>query len=327
MFDVITAGGATRDIFFITGHSRIIPDPSSIEGELLAFILGAKVSIETAHISDGGGALNAAIAFTRLGLNAAPYVNIGNDEMGQQIILELVREGADAEFIWVDDKNRTGISVILIPEQVSDRTILAYSGANRSLKVRDWQKIEDTKWLYISPLSRQSPELLKELVGFADKKSIKVANNPGVGQIELGFEYMSEVLPLIEILIVNRTEANLLLRLKYPGIKVFDDEKLAPELVAMGPKIVVVTCGDEGSYATEDSTTYYQEAVPVKTVDATGAGDAFGATFLAAYFMGYDIQTSMYMASINAASVVSKLGAQEGLLRMDEIRRIALKIA
>ncbi|MBE0446968.1 MAG: carbohydrate kinase family protein [Actinobacteria bacterium] len=323
MFNVITIGSASRDIFFTTSRGKIIPDPSSIEGRLLAFILGAKVSIESAYISDGGGACNAATAFARLGLKVAPYMNVGRDEMGEQIILELVQEGADTQLIRMDEKLLTGTSVILIPAGIGDRTILFYSGANRNLRIRDWQKIEDTSWFYVGPITREAPELPHQIADFAQQKSIKMANNPGLGQIELGFEYMSPVLEMLDVLIVNRAEATLLLRSKDPSISISDNRQLAAELIKTGPKIVAVTCGSEGSYATEGGEIYFQEAIKTDIADVTGAGDSFGSTFVAAIIMGYDIKAAMLMAAINAASVVSQLGAQEGLLRLDEIRRSA----
>lgn len=321
MFDVITIGSASRDIFFITDRGKIIPDPSSIEGKLLAFYLGAKVSIETAFTSNGGGACNAAAAFARLGLKVAAYMNVGRDELGEQIILELLREGADTEFIWADERLRTGIGLVLIPEGAGDRTILFYSGANRDLTIRDWHKIEDTSWFYISPLTRQKPELPKQLVDFAYSKSVKIANNPGLGQIEQGFDYMAPILERLNVLIVNKTEATLILRSKDPNIVITENRQLAAELIKTGPDIVVVTCGPDGSYATEGKDVYFQEAIKTEIADVTGAGDSFGSTFVAAIIMGHDIRTAMFMAAINSASVVSQIGAQEGLLRLDEIRK------
>ncbi|MCL6471431.1 MAG: carbohydrate kinase family protein [Firmicutes bacterium] len=321
MFDVITIGSASRDIFFITNRGIIIPDPASIEGKLLAFYLGAKISIETAHTSSGGGACNAATAFARLGLKVAPYMNVGNDEFGEQIILELVREGADTEFIWVDDRLKTGIGLVLIPEGVGDRTILFYSGANRDLTIRDWNKIAETSWIYLGPVTRQKPKLPKQIVDFAYSKSIKIANNAGIGQIERGYEYMAPILEKLDVFIVNRTEATLLLRSKSPDIKIKEDRQLAVELAKLGPDIVVVTCGKDGSYATDGGEVYYQEAIKTEVADATGAGDAYGSTFVASLIMGYDIKTAMYMAAINSASVVSQIGAHPGLLRLDEIRK------
>ncbi|NCO66363.1 MAG: hypothetical protein COW32_09690 [Candidatus Aquicultor secundus] len=326
MFDVITLGSASRDIFFVTNRAKVLPDPSSIEGKMISFALGAKVSIEDAYIHNGGGACNTTTAFARLGLSVAPYINVGNDEMGERIILEMLQEGADTDFIWVDEGKRTGTSVIIIPVGAGDRTILFYSGANRDLRVRDWDKINDTSWFYIGPISRQAPDLHRQAIEFAHSKSIKVANNPGIGQIERGYEYMAPLLKIIDVLIVNRTEATLILRSKDPDIVISDNRQLAGELMKTGPGIVVVTCGAEGACVTNGEEFYHQDSIKTEVVDATGAGDAFGSTFIAALTMGHDLKTSIFMAAINSASVVGHIGAQDGLLRQDEIRRKAMNL-
>jgi ribokinase len=218
------------------------------------------------------------------------------------------------------------MSVILIPEGIGERTILFYSGANRDLTIRDWHKLENTSWFYMGPLTRQKPDLPKQIADFAHSKSIKIANNPGLGQIERGYDYMAPILELLDVLIVNRTEATLLLKSKDPNIVISDDRQLVSELIKTGPKIVVVTLGSGGSYATEGGEVHFQEALETKVLDATGAGDSYGSTFVAALILGYDIRTAMYMAAINSASVVSHIGAQEGLLHLGQIRKVALRI-
>lgn len=321
MQDVITIGSASRDIFFLTGRGKIIPDDSIFEGQLLAFPVGAKVSIEQAHFTDGGGACNTATSLARLGLKVAPYLNVGRDEMGEQIIVELADEGADTHLVNIDESLRTGTSVILLPEGVGDRTVLFYSGANRNLKIEDWTKLKATSWLYITPISRQAPELLSGLVDFAKENSIKVANNPGLGQLEQGFEYMGPILEKLDILIINHSEAFHLLRTRDPGFAHDDNRTLVTELIKTGPRIVVLTCGGEGSCASDGGEIHFQEALSAAVVDPTGAGDSFGSTFVAAIIMGHDIRTAMHMAAINAASVVGNIGAQDGLLKHDELMR------
>ncbi|MEW5706349.1 MAG: carbohydrate kinase family protein [Actinomycetota bacterium] len=319
MLDVITIGSASIDIFFITKRGRVFSDPSTIDGKLIAFSLGAKISIEDAHISDGGGALNAATCFARLGLKVAPHINIGQDELGQHILTELVKEGVDTKHVWMDERLRTGTAVILIPEGEGDRTVLFYSGANRDMQIRDWHKLENTKWIYMGPITRQKPSLPRQIVEFANSKSIKIANNPGIGQIENGFDYMAPILKGLDVLVLNRFEAALLLKSKDPNFDASNIHNIIRELIKTGPKIVVVTSGPEGSYASDGKEIYFQESIKTEVLDATGAGDAYGSTFVASLIKGYDIQSAMLIAAINSASVVSKIGAQEGLLRPDEI--------
>ena len=52
----------------------------------------------------------------------------------------------------------------------------------------------------------------------------------------------------------------------------------------------------------------------VKIKDTTGAGDAFGAGFLAHFSSGKNFADSLVFASANSTSVVSMFGANKGIL-------------
>ena len=54
-------------------------------------------------------------------------------------------------------------------------------------------------------------------------------------------------------------------------------------------------------------------------VETTGAGDAFSSGFLAGYFYHEDLKMALDWALKNSASVVSKMGAIEGLLTREQI--------
>ena len=51
-----------------------------------------------------------------------------------------------------------------------------------------------------------------------------------------------------------------------------------------------------------------------KIKDATGAGDALGAGFLAHFSAGKSFKSSLIFASANSTAVISKLGANKGTL-------------
>jgi sugar/nucleoside kinase (ribokinase family) len=51
-----------------------------------------------------------------------------------------------------------------------------------------------------------------------------------------------------------------------------------------------------------------------KVKDTTGAGDAFGSGFLASLAAKHSFRQSLVFASANSTSVVSKLGANRGIL-------------
>jgi sugar/nucleoside kinase (ribokinase family) len=115
---------------------------------------------------------------------------------------------------------------------------------------------------------------------------------------------------------MNREEAVDVTGESYDSLK-----QLADALHALGPKIVVITDGPNGSYASYDGKLVvipnYPDPAP--PLDRTGAGDAFASTIVAALALGESIETALTWAPINSMSVVQKLGAQAGLLKRDDI--------
>lgn len=126
-----------------------------------------------------------------------------------------------------------------------------------------------------------------------------------------------------DVLIVNKEEAERILYGEIlPHEKQESVESLLFRLNRIGPKIVVVTDGENGSYAIDgEGKVFVQQAFKEKVTEKTGAGDGFSTGFLAGLLSGKDIQTCLIWGSADAAGVISKHGGQEGLLTMQELTR------
>jgi ribokinase len=88
-----------------------------------------------------------------------------------------------------------------------------------------------------------------------------------------------------------------------------------------GPRIVVVTNGSDGVYASDKQSIYFHPSIPIKIVSSIGAGDAFGSCFVARLYNKASIEDALRAGIINSASVIEQLGTQTGLLTADEIDR------
>jgi ribokinase len=62
--------------------------------------------------------------------------------------------------------------------------------------------------------------------------------------------------------------------------------------------------------------------LPIDLVEATGAGDAYATGFIAALFHGHSTAEAMRWGSANSASVVTKIGPQDGLLKLKEMQKM-----
>ncbi|MBI3019709.1 MAG: carbohydrate kinase family protein [Parcubacteria group bacterium] len=79
----------------------------------------------------------------------------------------------------------------------------------------------------------------------------------------------------------------------------------------------------KGAHASDGTEKWYAPMYPdpAPPIDRTGAGDAFASTFTAMLALGKTLPEALLRAPINSMAVVQKIGAQEGLLTMDEIGR------
>lgn len=324
MFDVTTIGSATRDIFFITDKGDVFGDPEDSHRTLIAFEFGDKVEIENVHITDGGGGCNSSTALARLGFKTKSLIRVGADESGEVVKKQFEKEGVDTSGISFDEKLRTGISAIIIDKISGERTVLFYPGANLNMKIEDRKDIiENTKWLYIAPFSAdRSIKDLPDLCREASEKGVKISFNPSMKHLSQGYQSMKSILECSNVLIVNKHEAEKLVT-SYLGKEMeLKALKLMFYLQKLGPEICVLTLGSQGSMAISNHVIYKQNSIQGKSIDTTGAGDSFGSTFVAGQILGSSIEDSLKMASINATSVISKYGAQEGLLKIVQLKRI-----
>ena len=306
MFDVISIGAATLDIF-VKSKQFIVAN------NLLSLEYSSKNEIKQSLICSGGGATNSSVSFSRLGLKSACLSLIADDHLSGYIIDDLKKESVDIKLLFKNKNDTTDFSVVLVAPD-GGRSILTNRGETRlEEKNINWDKIPKTKWFYITSLEGNL-ELLEELIGFAKENNIKISLNPGNRELS----QHKKLLPLlkhVDFLLLNKTEAEILVDRKV------DDPKFWDTLVSVSPKTVAVTNGREGAFVFTDGNHYFSPIINIKPVDETGAGDAFGSTFVSALIYGLDPKEALFWAIKNSASVVAHLGAKPGLLTLKQIKK------
>jgi ribokinase len=120
-YDIITIGSALNDIFVDTGLKEL----KTKNKKFAAYPAGYKIAIRNIKFSIGGGGINTAVGFSRMGLKTAYLGKIGNDDSAKKIINILKKEKID--FIGKQENSITGHSIILDSYE-HERTILTYKG-------------------------------------------------------------------------------------------------------------------------------------------------------------------------------------------------------
>ncbi|HVX57055.1 MAG TPA: carbohydrate kinase family protein, partial [Candidatus Saccharimonadales bacterium] len=171
---------------------------------------------------------------------------------------------------------------------------------------------ETPKWVYFSSISKHALPYHDQVADWLDENpDVKLAFQPGTFQMEAGTERLQRIYQRSELLVLNREEAALV-----GGGNHEDIHHLFNKLHALGPRIVVITDGPAGAYASDGENRFSMPLYPdpAPPVDRTGAGDSFASTFVAAIIKGKSIEDALRWAPINSMSVVQKVGAQAGLL-------------
>jgi ribokinase len=316
MFDIITVGSATVDVFAHTDSDIVTIKNKDGKEDVIAYPAGTKMLIKQLDFYIGGGGTNTATTFARMGFNTAYLGKIGKDENGLKIFKFLKKEGI--KFIGTLG-DISGYSIILdsIDE---DRTILTYKGCNNNLTFKEIHKnLLKTKWFYFSSMMEQSFTTLKKLAEYANKHNIKIAFNPSSYQTKKGVDNLRDILKYTHILVLNKEEAQDL-------IGKTNIKDLLKSLLALGPDIVIITDGKNGAHCYDEK--YYYFLKPrkgIKVVETTGAGDAFASGFVAGQMLKKGVEFSLKIAMNNAESVVQHYGAKNIILSKSKALKLASK--
>ena len=93
-------------------------------------------------------------------------------------------------------------------------------------------------------------------------------------------------------------------------------------LHAIGPRIAIVTLGPAGSVYCDETGVHRVEPFHVKSIDATGAGDAFVGALAVGLANGLPVQAAMRFANAAGAAATTSLGAQVALPHLKDIHRL-----
>jgi sugar/nucleoside kinase (ribokinase family) len=300
---IITIGKATQDVFVKSSKSFKQLVTKGVVYDQLP--VGQKLDLEEVIFATGGNVTNAAVTFARQGLQSRYMWCIGTDVASEAILQSLDRDGVDTKHVMQKDDYHASYSLILMLAG-GERTILNYKGTKLPSNTRDldFSVIESGDWLYLSALGDM--ELLEKIITRAAKHGVKVMLNPAGAELKEAAK-LRTLLEDVEILAVNKEEAQQIVSGQSMEELVRHAQHYCP--------VVIVSDGPHGAVATDGKTIVeagmYED---VSVIDRTGGGDAFGSGFLSQWAQGKTLKEAMVFASANSTSVVTKIGAKEGIL-------------
>jgi ribokinase len=160
-------------------------------------------------------------------------------------------------------------------------------------------------------LATGSPEFNCNCGILARKKDKIVSFDPGQDLHMYSSEKLEELVKNCTILFGNHHEIKRILNSLDTDINGLKD---------LGPKIVVKTCGKDGSVVYSDKEKIKVDSVYRPAIDPTGAGDSYRAGFLYSYLNGNSLESCAKFASSVSSFIVEKEGCQTNIPSFKEVK-------
>lgn len=232
----------------------------------------------------GGKGANQALAAARLGAEARLIGSVGDDPHGAKLKSVLAAEGVDLEFVRTQPPSPeglpTGLGLITVAEGASgENTIVVAAGANAAIKPEDVRAAD-------AAITRSDCLLLQlEVPMQAVTEAARIAatapggRRPVILNASPARQLPLELLKLVDVIIVNRAEAQVLTGMDQHT----DPARLAFRVAEFGPPTVVLTLGAQGSVLCHRGRPKRIPTIRVDAIDTVGAGDAFAGALAAGW--------------------------------------------
>lgn len=314
---IVCVGDCTIDAF-IKLHDASVNCDINHRNCQLCMSFADKIPYEELQVVPGvGNAANVSVGCARQGHKAIFMSAIGDDDFGKQILDVYKREKVDSKLVKINKNKQTNYHFVLTYK--GERTILI---KHQEYQYPNVSKIGKPEWMFFSSIGEGTEKLHNQIAQHVKKNKIKMGFNPGTFQMKMGRKKLAAIYENTYVLFLNREEAQRVL-----GIVDSDIKSLVTKLHKLGPKIVCITDGPEGAYASDGNEIYYMPPYPdpAPPLERTGAGDSFSSGYMSSLMHGEDFIGALMRAPINSMNVVQHVGAQAGLLSKSQMDKLLKK--
>ena len=253
----------------------------------------------------GGKGANQAVAARLCGADVFMVARVGSDLFGPATIDNFKRLGIDTSHVKQVEGLSSGVAPIFVDPDGQNR-ILVVKGANDALKPADVDRAaEMLKAADCIVLQFEIPlETVYYTVAFARKNGIRCILNPAPGQpVDM------RELTGLDYFVPNESEAETVTGI---AVRSLDDARgCAEKLTRDGIRRVIITLGSKGSLLAGRELSEHVSAFPVRSIDSTGAGDAFIGSFAVFLAEGVPEQAAVRRANLYAALSTMGVGTQK----------------
>ncbi len=265
---------------------------------------GNTVLCEEYKLLPGGKGANQAVAAAKAGAKVKMFGSIGNDSFAEIARQFLESTHVDISALTTSDRP-TGCATICV-DSAGENMITIASGANlqaSSATIPDELLTENSTVL----LQMEVPAAENwKLIERAKQRKSRIILNLAPAQ-----PIPDELIQTLDILVMNQIEATVLAL--YLGFDVISPAIAARRLSSKYGITCIVTLGDEGAFACNPLGSWSVQALSIKPVDTTAAGDAFVGVLAAAFDKGLPIEQALRRAAVASGLACLNVGAQPSL--------------
>jgi sugar/nucleoside kinase (ribokinase family) len=279
-----------------------------------------KINADRLEIHAGGVTGNNLTQVARLGAKAGWLGLIGDDESGRLITKAFAADGLDLSGVEIIQGEQSTFTWIPVDAD-GERCIYMFPNVNGKLSVEQVRsrfapQIRDAEHFH-TEASQLPLAPVREGMRIASEAGVRVIFDLDVApshfaHARLGSEQdLIAALRFVDVLKPCKAAAR-----ELTGET--DHEKMATKLLSLGPQIVAVTMGAQGSVIASAGKMAQVPAFQVDVVDSTGAGDAFMGALSYGLLQGWGLQRLGLFANACAAICCRRVGAR-AMAKLDEV--------
>ena len=263
----------------------------------------------TSHMQvSSGQAGYLSFALSRLEVLPALIGNVGEDMLGKQILADLGAYRIGLQGVWVTPTGQTGITVAIVRED-GERAFVSNLGCLKDFSeqtvLKHWNLVDAASIVclvgtFVLPgLTYPSISRLLSAVQQAGKQTMLDTGWDSGGWTANTQAGIRTILKHVTLFMPNLDEARAI-----TGKEKVEDAAAA--LQDLGPELVVIKCGAQGSYARWGESVQQVPARHVPVFDAVGAGDVFNAGFLYALLQKWPLEDCLKFGNSASSVYISR---------------------
>lgn len=303
-FDIVCIGMALVDSI-IKGFD---PEPISASGFRAA----------SSTLSVGGEAVNEAMAAAKLGARTGILCALGEDDAGDMVLGALKRCGVNTELVIRSKDHPTPVTTMFVNEDGTRKSITNQAHRHNFHPEKHLKVLKETRGIILGSLFRapfDDPKIIRTVLRTAKEAGLLTVADTKLPNFRiLSLRDLTEALPYVDYVTPNEDEAKYFTGKGTP-------EEMADVLLGLGVKNVIIKLGSKGCYFKNREESFSLPALPIKAVDATGAGDNFVAGLTSELLRGSSVRDAIGFANACGAICTTAVGAGTALQSREQVLR------